>query len=146
MNQSEKMSKVVEALDDLAIPWLLFTDSDSSGANALTYLVDPKSGEKLSWNSPQVVRSGPKQMEALLVDAGYQDQIEAVARDSGYGVTNGFNHLRFLVRNKSWAPELVARKAIKAGLSPPVAVVGLAQRIREVLDLPESGTSGKKGD
>jgi putative ATP-dependent endonuclease of OLD family len=132
---SPKLTKVIQALHDLEIPWLLFVDHDRSGGSALAGIADPDTGEPLNFDHGNVIVSGIKQMEQLLVDAGYQAEIESVAMENGTTVDGGAKpHLQFLAGNKSWAPEAVARKAIASGKEVPEPIRKLATAIHTRID------------
>ena len=77
----EWLSQVIEGLDELGkIPWIAFVDNDSPGLKAIEGCVG-SDGVSLSESHPQVVMSGQKQLEQLLLDAGYQQEIELVANE-----------------------------------------------------------------
>ena len=64
------MGKVIEALEELGgIPWLGFVDNDSGGLKSNKGCVGADS-VPLSEAHPQVVMSGAKRLEQLLIDAG----------------------------------------------------------------------------
>lgn len=77
----EWVIKVIEGLDELGnIPWIAFVDNDSAGRTAIEGCVG-SDGAPLSDSHPQVVMSGEKQLEQLLLDAGYEQEIEMVANE-----------------------------------------------------------------
>ena len=82
--------------------------------------------------------SGQKQIEQLLIDAGYTDETEQVARDSRIRLdTDRKRHLKFLKDNKPWAAEQVAIRAVDAGKAPPAPVVTLARKLESWLGIEE---------
>ena len=152
----EWVGKVVEALDALGgIPWIAFVDNDSAGLEAIQGSLG-SDGISLSVSHPQVVISGNKQLEQLLLDAGYGPEIEKVANEyeprlpptpnSGqprlppFGPSVETEYLAFLKNSKGWSGELIAREAMRLGKAVPTAVVELAARIRATLDLVEPVT------
>ena len=152
----EWVGKVVEALDALGgIPWIAFVDNDSTGLEAIQGSLG-SDGISLSASHPQVVISGNKQLEQLLLDAGYGPEIEMVANEyeprlppapnSGqprlppFGPSVETEYLAFLKNSKGWSGELIAREAMRLGKAVPTAVVELAARIRATLDLVEPVT------
>ncbi|MCQ3806489.1 MAG: AAA family ATPase [Acidimicrobiaceae bacterium] len=131
---------VVQAAHDLKLPWLLFTDHDGSGETALSKVVHPETSERLTPDSPEVIMSGEKQIEQLLIDAGYINEIEQVAADSGIEIGSGKKpHLKFLTDNKAWAAEQVAAKAMETGQELPDCIEQLGQKLKEMLER-EGGT------
>ena len=131
---------VVQAAHDLKLPWLLFTDQDESGEKALGNIVHPETSERLPPDSPEVIMSGEKQIEQLLIDAGYINEIEQVAADSGIEIGSGKKpHLKFLTDNKAWAAEQVAAKAMETGQELPDCIEQLGQKLKEMLE-GEGGT------
>lgn len=138
-----RTQKLIDALDDLDIPWLLFVDNDDSGASALTKLVDRQTGQPLTVDHRRVARSGAKQIEQLLLDAGYHAEIEAVATEADATIAPN-RHLAFLAKNKGWAAEAVARKAVAAGKPAHPVIVDLAATITEMLgrDAPAAPDGG----
>lgn len=125
-----KLAKVVEGLNDLEIPWLLFADNDADGLAAVAQCADPATGDPLTYEHPNVVKSGEKQLEQMLIDAGYLPEVESVARDLGESVADDAAALSFLSRHKGWAPEAVARAAVASGKSIPEPVKQLAAAIQ----------------
>ena len=74
--------------------------------------------------------SGQKQIEQLLIDAGYSDEIEQVAHDNDLQMGTGKNrHLLFLKSNKPWAAEQVVIRAMDANKRLPDSVVALARKL-----------------
>lgn len=151
---TEWLYKVIEGLDELGkIPWIAFVDNDSAGLKAIEGCVG-SDGVQLSESHPQVVMSGQKQLEQMLLDAGYQQQIEMVANEHApwlpphpkaseprlppYTVEATSTYLKFLADNKGWSGELIARAAMKNGADAPAPIVELACRIRRMLNLGES--------
>lgn len=125
---------VIRAAHNLALPWLAFTDNDAAGHFALTNVTHPETGEALTADSEEVVMSGQKQIEQLLIDADYVEEVEQVARDNGLEVgTGNKSHLTFLKDNKPWAAEQVAVRAMDAGKAPPAPVVTLARKLADFL-------------
>ena len=152
----ELVRKVVDGLDALGgIPWIAFVDNDSDGLDAIDGCLG-SDGIPLSASHPQVVVSGNKQLEQLLLHAGYGPEIEMVANeyaprlppdpDSGqprlapYGPSVDAEYLAFLKNSKGWAGELIAREAMRLGKAAPTVVIELAGRIRATLDLVEPVT------
>ena len=152
----EWVRKVVDGLGALGgIPWIVFADNDSDGLGAIEGCLG-SDGILLSASHTQVVVSGNKQLEQLLLDAGYGPEIEKVANEyapqlpphprSGqphlppFGPSVGTEYLAFLKNSKGWAGELIAREAMRRGKAAPTAVVELAARIRATLDLVEPVT------
>ena len=127
-----KVSKVIEALEKLQIPWLAYADNDDNGAQALASIT--VAGSPLSFTHPNVVVGGDKQMEHLLIDAGYDVEIEAVAAEINNPIGGALTPLKFLCGNKGWAAEAVARKAVAAGRDMPAPVQALAKAIHRRLD------------
>ena len=137
MNSKQSQS-IIDTAHDLGLQWLLFTDNDDSGKSAIRSIVHPETRETLSTNSVEVVMSGHKQIEQLLIDAGYTDETEQVARDSGMRLgTDRKRHLRFLKDNKPWAAEQVAIRAVDAGKASPTPVVTLARKLESCLGIDE---------
>jgi putative ATP-dependent endonuclease of OLD family len=127
-----KVSKVIEALDKLDIPWLVYADNDEAGAQALAKIeVD---GVPMDFDHVNVVVGGFKQTEQLLVDAGYDAEIEAVAAEAGRSLGGALTPLKFLCGGKGWAAEEVARKAVVAGREIPQPVKDLADAIHSKID------------
>ena len=149
----EWVVKVIDALDELgSIPWIAFVDNDSSGMNAISACTGTD-GASLSPGHPQVVMSGKKQLEQLLLDAGYTREIQLIAnlytphvppdpragepRLPPYTPDVESEYMEFLKGSKGWAGELVALEAMRDGKRPPDAVIELSQRIRETLGLDD---------
>ncbi|MCY4435763.1 MAG: AAA family ATPase [Chloroflexi bacterium] len=152
----EWVKKVVEGLDALGgIPWIAFVDNDSDGLHAIDGCIG-SDGTPLSTSHSQVVVSGNKQLEQLLLDAGYGPEIEMVAnkysprlspdpasdqpRLAPYGPSMDAMYLAFLKKSKGWAGELIAREAMRNGKAAPAVVIDLASRIRATLNLVEPVT------
>ena len=153
----EWVRKVVDGLDALGgVPWIVFADNDSDGLGAIEGCVG-SDGILLSASHMQVVVSGNKQLEQLLLDAGYGPEIESVANEyaprlppdpnSGqprlppYGPSVEAEYMAFLKNSKGWAGELIAREAMQHGKAAPTVVIELAGRIRATLDLVEPITA-----
>lgn len=137
MNGKQSQS-IIDTAHGLGLKWLLFADNDDSGKSAIQSIVHPETRETLTTSSVEVVMSGQKQIEQLLLDAGYTDETEQVARDSRIGLgTDRKRHLKFLKDNKPWAAEQVAIRAVDAGKAPPVPIVMLAQKLESCLGIGE---------
>lgn len=150
----ERLNKAVEALEELGpVRWLVFVDNDGPGFRTIEGL-EGSDGRKLTPTHDQVVVSGRKQLEQLLLDAGYHAETEEIAntyaprdpRDPDFedprlpsisdeGAEDLY--LRFLADNKGWASELVARLAVERGRTMPGPVVELASKLRAALGLEE---------
>lgn len=142
----EQTGIIIQAAHELELPWFVFTDNDDAGQIALGNIKHPETGRKLETDSPEVVMSGAKQIEQLLIDAGYKNEIEAVAHENnsrdGGGLPSGKKpHLTFLKRNKAWASEQVAVKAMEANRPLPSSVKELARRLEAVLGAPKAFAS-----
>ena len=152
----EWVKKVVDGLDALGgIPWIAYVDNDPDGLGAIDGCTG-SDGMPLSPSHSQVVVSGNKQLEQLLLDAGYGPEIEIIANEyasrlppdpqSGqprlapYEPSVEADYLAFLKSSKGWAGELIAREAMRLGKAAPTPVIELAGRIREILDLAEPST------
>ncbi len=131
-----KLGKVIEALEALEIPWLLFLDNDDSGKKALAQISDPRTGAKpLPFGHANVVPSGEKQLEQMLLDAGYLPEITAVAKVVGTTVSNDEEAFNFLTSNKGWVAEQVAIVATAAGKAVPAPVQDLTTSIQAKLGI-----------
>lgn len=87
---------IIGAAHDLELPWLAYTDNDAAGQFALRSIRHPATNEPLTPNSDEVVMSGRKQVEQLLIDAGYTQEVEHVANDNNLPMEAGENrHLNF---------------------------------------------------
>ena len=130
----EQTGMIIRAAHDIELPWLVFADNDDAGEFALRNVTHPTSGKPLTPDSEEVIMSGEKQIEQLLIDANYYKQIEQVARDNDVelGTGNG-RHLKFLRSNKPWAAEQVAVLAVDAGIPAPGPVTTLAERLQACL-------------
>ena len=152
----EWVQKVIDALDELGgIPWIAFVDNDSNGMAAIDGCIGAD-GIPLSPTHQQVVMSGEKQLEQLLLDAGYSEEIRTVANryapwvppDPRSGVPRlppytpevETEYLEFLKHSKGWAGELIAREAVQNDRKAPAAVNDLAGRIRTTLNLADPVT------
>lgn len=162
----EWLRKVLEALEDLGeIPWIAFVDNDSDGLNAIKACVG-SDGVQLSETHPQVVMSGTKQLEQMLIDAGYHQEIESVAIEHAswehpdpragqprlpkYSPEAKSEYLKFLADTKGWSGELVARAAVANRAQAPLPIVELANRVKGALNLSQpvgmdSNDSGEEG-
>lgn len=137
-----KAAKALEALHDLQTPWLIFADNDQAGIDALNAIADPVTGEPLDFDHDAVIQSGNKQIEQLLIDAGYMDEISAVAKEAGADeVDDEKAALNFLKKNKGWAAEAVARKAVASEKATPDAVKVLAAEVKKRLLAIETGAA-----
>jgi hypothetical protein len=137
-----KLGKVIDALHDLEIPWLIFVDNDSDGAEAMKRVTDPKTGDSLTFDHDDVILSGIKQIEQVLIDAGYADEIEAIAADVGQSITGQDQCLKFLCSQKGWAPEAAARAAMEAAQTPPKEIQPLAAAIEAKLGIQQANANG----
>ena len=154
--RKEWVEKVIAALDELGgIPWIAFVDNDSGGMNAIEGCIGTD-GKPLSPDHAQVVMSGKKQLEQLLLDAGYAQEIQMVAnhyapwippdpragmpRLPPYTPEVEAEYMKFLKRSKGWSGELIAREAMRRRRAAPPAAIELAQRIRATLSLDEPVT------
>ena len=125
---------VIRAAHDLKLPWLAFADHDEAGESALGSIVHPATSEPLTPESPEVIMSGEKQIEQILIDAGYIDEIEQVAADAGIEIGSGKKpHLRFLKGNKAWAVEQVAARAMEANRALPSCIEELGRKLEAIL-------------
>ncbi len=152
----EWVQKVIDALDELGeIPWIAFVDNDSRGLESIEGCIG-SDGLPLSPTHDQVVMSGAKQLEQLLLDAGYAEEIRTVANryaprvepDSRageprllpYGPEEEAAYMAFLKSSKGWSGELIAREAMLKGRKAPPAVIDLAGRVQTTLSLEEPTT------
>ena len=125
---------IIRAAHNLQLPWLAFTDNDAAGHFALNSVTHPANGKPLTPDSDEIVMSGQKQIEQLLIDAGYTEETEQTARDNDLEIGSGNKwHLKFLKDNKPWAAEQVALRAMDAGRVPPAPVVTLARKLEALL-------------
>jgi hypothetical protein len=139
MSNYKDINPVLGALHNLEIPWLLFSDNDAAGLQALSSLKDPQSGIPLHQSHPCVAMAqGTRQTEQLLIDAGYTGEIIALASDHGQTLATEAECLQFLTSNKAWAPHAVALRAREAGRPCPPHLSGLLSAIRTALSLPAS--------
>jgi putative ATP-dependent endonuclease of OLD family len=150
-----QLQKAVEALSALGdIPWIVFLDNDASGWDAIKDLKGTD-GVELSSGHSQVVVTGDKQLEALLLASGFGDEVQSVANElwprteddpkfpelrlpEAYSDATHDSYLKFLAKNKGWAAEHVVRQAIANGKSMPAPIVELARRINDVLALTDA--------
>lgn len=147
----EWLRKVIEALEELGrIPWVAFVDNDSDGLNSIKGCFG-SDGAPLSEAHPQVVMSGTKQLEQLLLDAGYHHEVEMVANEHAswqppdpragqprlpaYAPEFQSDYLGFLADTKGWSGELVARAAVSNRKQAPPPIVDLANRVKGALSL-----------
>lgn len=140
---------VVHAAHDLGIKWLVFVDNDSSGSKALNQIKRPSdegtTGERLTMESDEVIVSGNKQIEQLLVDAGYLEEIEEVASENNLElISDQKEYLKFLKDNKPWAAEQVAIKAVDNKRPLPGPIIELGRRLDESLDISSHPQSSKE--
>lgn len=137
---------IIRAAHELKLPWLAFTDRDVAGKLALGDIVHPETGNNLTPESFEVVMSGEKQIEQLLVDAGYNDEIEQVARDNALELsTKKKLHLNFLKSNKAWAPEQVAVLAMERNKPLPSCITDLGQKLETVLGIERHAPNEAEG-
>lgn len=137
MGDYNRVNKMLRALHDLGIPWIYFADNDAAGRTALANTHDPATGMALSFaHSAVVTLQGTKQLEQLLIDAGYGDEVTAIAHLHGDSATDDDSRLRFLRANKAWASEQVVRTARAAGKPQPAQIDDLISAIRTALGLP----------
>ena len=130
----EQTRIVIRAAHDLKLAWLVFADQDEAGELALAGITHPDTSEPLTPESPEVVMSGEKQIEQMLIDADYIDEIEQVAADAGIEIGSGKKpHLRFLKGNKAWAAEQVATRAMEAARAVPSCIEELGQKLKAIL-------------
>jgi hypothetical protein len=127
--------RLTRVLSELGVPWIVFADNDDSGRVAIAKLT-AADGTSLSFSAPNVVVSGTKQMEQLLIDAGYAAEIESVAAAASHSVSTDAEKLSFLKKNKPWAAEEVARAAVAAGRPTATPISELAARISQELGGP----------
>lgn len=147
--QNIQLKQAVEALKKLGdIPWLVFVDNDGSGWKAIKG-VKGRDGVELSENHSQVICSGEKQLEQMLLDAQYYREIQNIAnkydsydfrnpkfgerRLEDYSKSVNRDYLSFLKDNKGWAGELIAMKAVENKRAMPEPICKLAEAIiREI--------------
>jgi putative ATP-dependent endonuclease of the OLD family len=136
MSNHQRLNPLLAALHELGIPWLCFADNDEDGGRALTQLRDPATGTPLSPTHPSVViPTGTKQIEQILIDADYREEITEVASNDGVAANDDHARLLFLVSNKSWAPQAIALKAKEAGKTAPPQLATLVAAIRGKLGI-----------
>ena len=142
----EQTGIIIRAAHDLRLPWLAFTDRDDAGRLALGSIVHPETGDSLTPESPEVVMSGEKQIEQLLIDAGYAEEIEQVANDNAIEMsTKKKPHLDFLKDNKAWAPEQVAVLAMARNRSLPECIEDLGRKLEAVLGIERHASNEAEG-
>ena len=138
----EQTGIIIHAAHDLKLPWLFFTDQDEAGESALASIVHPGTSEPLTPESPEVIMSGEKQIEQILIDAGYTDEIEQVASDSGIEFDSDKKpYMRFLKSNKAWAVEQVAARAMEKNRPLPGCIEELGQKLEAILRIERSAPS-----
>ncbi len=150
----EWLQKVIDALDELGqTPWVAFADNDSAGIKAIEGCTD-SDGRQLSATHQRVVMSGKKQLEQLLLDAGFCSEIEEVANQHApwgasdpradkprlppYDPDQESEYLEFLKGSKGWSGELIARAAMRNNRPLPDPIVELGRCIRRNLGLSET--------
>jgi putative ATP-dependent endonuclease of OLD family len=133
MVNDKRLQRLVDALHAVEIAWLMFVDNDADGIDALEKITDPATGETLTVEHSRVVLSGAAQIEQLLIDAGYEQEIEATATEANTPITDG-EHLKFLKANKAWAAEAVARRAVLAGRPSHPTIRELAAAIPQAIE------------
>ena len=127
---------IVDTAHDLKLAWLVFTDNDDAGRSAVQKIVHPATRKMLTTDSDEVVMSGHKQIEQLLIDAHYTEETEQAAHENGIDLGTGAKrHFEFLKNNKPWAAEQVAIRAMEAEKVPPTPVVQLARKLRSRLGI-----------
>lgn len=155
----EHLEKAIEALSALGnIPWIVYLDNDAGGWKAIGGVLG-SDGVELTRDHSQVVVSGDSQLEGLFLDAGYGEEVRAVANEyfprderdpeypeptlpNDYSDATHDQYLRFLASNKGWASELIARKAVANKKAMPIPIIELAKGIRQVLGFDESDGQG----
>jgi len=130
-----QVPKLIAAAEELGLPWLVFADNDAQGIAALANIVDPRTGTALDPNSSRVVVAGSKAIERMLLDAGYGDEVIAIANEQKVTVATEQDQLKYLASNKGWVGESVVSLALQNEKGVPQPVHELAGRIREVLGL-----------
>lgn len=136
MSDYNRVNKMLKALHDLDIPWIYFADNDEAGTTALGKTRDPATGNALSYaHSSVTTLQGTKQIEHLLIDAGYGDEITTVAAQHSHTALDDEARRGFLRAHKPWASEQVVRSAREAGKRPPTQIAGLVTAIRAALGL-----------
>ena len=124
---------------------MAFTDNDDAGQLALGNTTHPATNEPLTPDSDEVVISGEKQIEQLLIDAGYSEETEQVARENNLSMETGKNpHLIFLKNNKPWAAEQVAIRAMDARKPLPGTVVELGRKLEVLLGIQNETGGGER--
>ena len=159
---AEWLQKVIDALYELGqTPWIAFADNDSTGLKAIEGCTD-SDGRQLSATHQRVVMSGKKQLEQLLLDAGYYIEIEEIANEHApwgasdpragqprlapYAPDQQSEYLDFLKKTKGWSGELIARAAMQNGRGIPEPIVELNKHIRQALELAEDLQSDYGGN
>lgn len=127
---------IIYAAHDLGIKWLLFVDKDASGSKAISKIKHPLTKKQLTLESDEVIMSGNKQIEQLLVDADYSEEIEEVAGENNIEIVpDKKGYLQFLTDNKPWVAEQVAIKAVKNDRQLPAPINELGRRLEEELGI-----------
>lgn len=152
---NEWLQKVINALNEFGqLPWIAFVDNDSAGLNAIEGCLDCD-GVSLSIRHPNVVMSGQKQLEQMLIDAGYHQEIEQIANEHApwspldplnrkgprlpsFEPEHESQYLSFLAESKGWSGELIAREAVRNGRPIPQPIVELANRVDLELGIERS--------
>lgn len=141
--QNRQLKEAVKTLKILGdIPWLVFVDNDGKGWDAIKGVMGRDSVE-LDEEHDQVICSGQKQLEQMLLDAKYYCEIRDIANEynlplEDYNKSGDKAYLSFLERNKGWAGELIARKAVENGRERPEPIRELAQAIKHELENEEN--------
>jgi len=137
LSEANRINKWLRVLHSLGIPWLYCADNDQQGDKALARTTDPATGQPLTRAHAAVASlQGTSQTEQMLIDAGFQAEITAVALEDGVTADDDAARLNFLKRNKAWANEAVARRANAAGRTPPPQLAEVVSKLRAVLGLP----------
>lgn len=145
MSDHTHVNRVLRVLHDLGIPWIYFADNDESGLADLSRARDPATNLPLTEEHPSVATlHGTRQIEQLLIDAGYGDEITALALEYETIASDDSARLRFLCDHKAWASEQVALRACASGKAPPPQLGQLTSVIRTALGItaPEAPPSG----
>ena len=132
-DDAQSPEKAIAAANELGLPWVLFVDNDAAGVQAVSAIIDPDTSAAMTFASNRVVIAGAKAIEQLLIDAGYGDEVTAIAADHGETISTEKEQLKFLSHHKGWVGEAVASLALRNGKAVPPSVATLAQRIQELL-------------
>jgi putative ATP-dependent endonuclease of the OLD family len=131
-----QVPKLVAAVSELGIPWVVFGDNDDAGNKALSKLLDPDTNSPLTEDSPRFVSAGAKAIERLLLDSGYQDEIKQVAKDeSQENLATEKEMLNYLKSNKGWVGAIIVEKALGNAKPLPPSINLLATRIQSMLSI-----------